>query len=84
MGRAVGSWQRTEGVLDRLLNQSRTQATGAHADSFVGTINDRANCLDIGIKHPLGLVVRMTDVVPGRRLLLTEITHQGHSNAPSE
>jgi hypothetical protein len=50
----------------------------------MGTINDRTNCLDIGIKNPLGLVVRMTDVVPRRRLLLTEITHKGHGNTPSE
>lgn len=50
----------------------------------MGAINNRANCLDIGMKHPLGLVVRMTDVVPGHRLLLTEITLKGHGNTPSE
>jgi hypothetical protein len=50
----------------------------------VGTIDNRANGLDIGIEHPLRFVVRVTDVVPGRRLLLTEITHKGHGNTPSE
>jgi hypothetical protein len=50
----------------------------------MGAIDNRANGLDIGIEHPLRLVVRMTDVVPGCRLFLTEITHQGHGNTPSE
>ena len=48
----------------------------------MGAIHNGANCLDIGMKHPLGLVVCMTDVVPGRRLLLTEITPKGHGNDP--
>ena len=50
----------------------------------MGSIDNRANRLDIGVKHPLGLVVRMADIVPRLGFLLTEIAHKSHGHAPSE
>lgn len=46
-------------------------------------VNDCSDGLDIGAKHPFGLVVRVTDVVSGRGLLLAEITPESHGHTPS-
>lgn len=53
----------TERELDGFLDQSGAQATGADAKALVCAIHDRTNGLNIGIEHPSGLIVRVTDVV---------------------
>ena len=50
--------------LDGLLDQSGTEATGADADFLVCPVYDCANGLNIRVEYPLGLVVRVTDVIP--------------------
>ena len=70
--------------LDGLLDQSRAEATGAHANLLVRSVYDCANSLNIGVKYPLGFVVRVTDIVSGFRFFLTEIARECHGSAPSE
>ena len=70
--------------LDGLLDQSGAQASGTHADLLIGTVYDSADRLNVWIEDPSGLVVRMTDVVAGRRFLLTKIARECHGSAPSE
>lgn len=76
-------WERRRD-LDGLLDQSGAEATGAHANLFVRSVYNCANSLNIGVKYPLGLVVRVTDVVSGLRFFLTEIARECHGSAPSE
>ena len=77
-------WARTgRGRLDCFLHEPRTKTTGTHADPSMCTVNDCTDGLDIGAKHPFGLVVRVTDVVSGRGLLLAEITPKSHGHTPS-
>jgi hypothetical protein len=45
--------------------------------------NHRANGLDIRIEHALGFIVRVTDVVAGDRLFLTNLTDKRHGSTPS-
>ena len=70
--------------LDRLLDQSRTQAAGAHANTFVGAADDCAHRLEVRIEHTSGLIVGVTDVIPGRRFLMTEFTLECHGSTPSD
>lgn len=42
----------------------------------------RTNRLDIGIEHTPGLIVGMADIVPGYRLLLTNLTYECHVRTP--
>ncbi len=46
-------------------------------------VNNRTDGLEIGIKYSSRLVVGVTDIVPGNRLLLAEFTHPGHGRSPS-
>ena len=70
--------------LDGLLDQSGAEAACADADLLVCAFYDCANSLNIGVKYPLALVVRMADVVAGLRFLLTKIARECHGSAPSE
>ena len=45
--------------------------------------DDRTHGLDIGIKDPSGLIVGVTDVIAGRRFLMTELTLKCHGATPS-
>lgn len=70
--------------LDRLLDQSGTEAARADADLLVCAFYDCANSLNVGVEYPLSLVVRVTDVVAGLWFLLTKIARECHGSAPSE
>ena len=55
--------------LDCFLDQSRTQAAGADADPLVALTDHGSYGLNIGVEHPPGLIVRMTDIIPRDWLL---------------
>ena len=69
--------------LDCLFDQSRTQTTGADADTLIGAADYCPYALNVGIEHPSGFVVGMTDVVPRGRLFETDFTLKCHGTTPS-
>lgn len=73
----VKSGQRAE-VLDCFLDHPGTQTAGAHANTFGGAIDQRANGLKIGPKDAVGLIVGMADIMPGLMPLVANITYIRH------
>ena len=51
-------------MLDGLPDQTGAEAAGAYANVLVGAIHDCTHALEVRIEHTLGLVIRVTDVVP--------------------
>ena len=50
-------------LLHGLLDQSRTQAARADADTLMALADDSSYGLNIWIEHAPGLVIRMADIV---------------------
>lgn len=42
----------------------------------------RSNSLDVWVEHTPGLIVGVADIIPGYRLLLTNLTHECHGYTP--
>lgn len=42
----------------------------------------RSNRLDVRVEHTPGLIIGVADIVPGYRLLLTNLTHECHGCTP--
>ena len=64
--------------LDRFLHKTGAEAAGADLDAFRGAVDQRLDGLEIGIEDPLGLVVGVTDVIPGLTPLVADITRKSH------
>jgi hypothetical protein len=65
-------------ILDGLLHHPGTKTAGAHANTFGGPIDQRANGLKIRPEDTVGLVVGMADIVPGLMPLAANLTYVRH------
>jgi hypothetical protein len=73
----VTATERAE-ALDCLLDHPGTETARTHANTFGGTIDQRANGLKIRPKDTVGLIVGMADIMPGLMPLVTDLTYIGH------
>ena len=62
----------------RFLNASRTETTGTDPKALSHTVYQRPNGLQVGAKHPLGFIIRMTDVMAGHAFFSTNRTCKRH------
>ena len=69
--------------LNRLLDQPRAQASGAHTNARGAAIDQCPYPLQIGVEHPLGLVIGVTDVVPALVPFAAYLTYECHGKSPS-
>ena len=67
---------------ERLFNFPAAKTTGADADAPGRSIDHGADTLKVGIERAFGLVVGVTDVVPGLMLFRTDITYECHGLTP--
>ena len=73
-------WEKVSSVLDGFPDSPASQATRTDSNAFVSAIHDRPDTLQVWGKHPLGLIVGMTDVVSGLMRLAAQITRVGHDS----
>lgn len=69
--------------LHGLLDQPGAETAGADADAMGRAVDQGPDRLEIGLEHAFGLVVGMTDVVPGMWFLSTQGAGIGHGSNSS-
>jgi hypothetical protein len=65
-------------ILNRPLDFTGTQATGADVDSFYLTLDESFNALDVGFPGAFGLQVRVADIHAGGFAFATDFAYVGH------
>jgi hypothetical protein len=75
---SAGRWTNAERSLNGFLDEARTETAGADLDAFGGAVNQGLDGLKIGIEDPLGLVIGVTDVVPGLTPFVADLTRECH------
>ena len=75
--------KRGKSELNGFLDESGPQAPGAYPDTLGVPIHERTNALKVRVKDTFGLVVGMTDVMPGLRSFSTKVTYERHWGTPS-
>jgi hypothetical protein len=63
---------------DGFLDEARTETAGADPDVFVGSVDQRADSLEVWIEDALGLVVGMADVMTAPGMLSAHFACEGH------
>jgi hypothetical protein len=76
LGRACSAFRDLE--LNGLFDESGPQAPGAYPDTLGVPIHERTNGLKVRVKDTFGLIVGMTDVMPGLRSFSTKVTYECH------
>jgi len=64
--------------LDRFLDEARAEAAGADPDALGRTVDQGLDGLKIRTENPFGLVVGVTDVVPGLTPFVADLTRECH------
>src|SRR5688500_13365916 len=82
MPTSVAKPARRENCLSDLLDFSRAQAARADAQTLARAVHHRVHPLQIGALHPLGLDVRMADLVADQPSLVANITRVRHDALP--
>jgi hypothetical protein len=70
-------------VLHSFLDFSTTQASGADPNTLRLAVDQCSDWLKVGLEDPLGLVIRVTDVMTGLATFATEVTCKCHRYSPS-
>ena len=65
----------------RFLNAARPETTGTDPKALSHAVHQRSNGLQVGAKHPLGFIIRMTDVMAGHAFFSTNRTRERHGES---